>query len=379
MRILHLASGDLWAGAEVQLFHLAKRLVRVNDITLLVVLFNHGQLEEELKKQGVDVLVLDESVLSGVSLFRSFYSIVHKFQPDIVHTHRNKENVIGSLAAKLNGKKSIRTAHGASELAGGILNFKRFIFDMMDKFAALFLQEKIVAVSPELQDKLSREFPRSKLAMIENCVDIGYVEFKSEESAINIRAELPEAFHIAFVGRFVPVKRVDLFYEIAKAVIQHGAGETVQFHMLGEGPLKSTIEGKLTEDGLSPQIHLHGFVKNVAPLLKQMDLLLITSDHEGLPMSLLEAMTLRVPVLSRMLQSIYSVLCDGQCGYFVESDKIEPFVKTIDRIIADKVDVNKKVTAARSRVESQYDIDVNLENYLQLYSTVLSKMSAKQR
>ncbi|MBI1425215.1 MAG: glycosyltransferase [Gammaproteobacteria bacterium] len=375
MKIIHLASGDLWAGAEVQLFHLAKRLARVKDISLLVVLLNHGQLEEELRNQGVDVMVLDESVMSGLAIFRSFYNIVREFQPDIVHTHRNKENVIGGLAAKLNGKKSIRTSHGAPEFAGSILNFKRFIFDSLDKLAALFLQQKIIAVSPELQEMLSREFSRSKLVMIENCVDIRYVESKSGAAAINIREKYPDAFHIVFVGRFVPVKRVDLFYEIAKAVIQHSSDKSVHFHMLGDGPLKSTIEAQLAADGLSTHIHLHGFVENVAPLLKQMDLLLITSDHEGLPMTLLEAMTLQVPVLSRAIPSIRRVLCDGSCGYIVESDKVERFISIIEGVMTDTTDVNARVAAARARIETNYNIDINLENYLQLYSMVLGRAS----
>lgn len=368
MKILHFISGDLWAGAEVQFFHLAKRLVRHTDISLLVVLLNHGKLEEELIELGVQVNVLDETSLSNLVIFRELNKLVKAFRPDIIHTHHSKENVMAGLIAPLNGVKSIRTEHGAEEFSIKSINLRKLIAVGMDKLAALVLQKKVVAVSQEVKKKLSKICPASKIAVIENCVDIGYIEAMSNQpSELSIDRS---GFNIAFVGRFVPVKRVDLFYSIAKTAIGKITGREINFHMLGDGPLKKDIEEKLTKDGLGSKIHLYGFVENVAPILKQMDLLLFTSDHEGLPMTLLEAMTLEVPVLSRHLLGIHSALCNGECGYFVNSDVAEDFVKTISQIISEPDDVKVKMTAARRQIENNYDIDVNVAKYLKLYDEV---------
>jgi len=76
MKVMHIASGDLWAGAEVQLFHLARSLVKEKDIQLLVVLLNHGQLERELINQGISVTVFDEEQVSGFSIFKSIYKLI---------------------------------------------------------------------------------------------------------------------------------------------------------------------------------------------------------------------------------------------------------------------------------------------------------------
>jgi len=366
LKIIHLASGDLWAGAEVQLFHLAKKLARQDGISLLVVLLNHGQLERELLNQGVSVKVLDESRLSGLAIFRQFRAIIKDYRPDIVHTHRIKENVLGGLAAWLSGIKSLRTVHGAMELAQGGINLRRRVFDSLDKIAALWFQQKIIAVSSELQDKLSHDLPQSKLVVIENCVDIDYVESRATEpTEVSIQSDM---FNIAFVGRFVPVKRVDLFYAIAKACLQANPEANIRFHMFGDGPLFAEIARNIAQDSLGGQVYLHGFVENVAPLLKQMQLLLFTSEHEGLPMTLLEAMTLRVPVLSCWLPSIYKVLCNGDCGYFITSDSIENYVRAIVDIMSDKNDVSERVNAARRQIEILYNIDANLQKYQALYA-----------
>lgn len=369
MRIIHFASGDLWAGAEVQLFHLAKALSKNQDIALLVVLLNHGQLESQLSCSGVKVQVLDESKISGFSIIKKFHAIVKQFQPDIVHTHRSKENIIGSLVAKLNGKKSVRTVHGATEFSVSPLNFRRFVFEYLDRFSGCLLQQKIIAVSSELKQKLSSLYPISKLEKVENCVDANYITRKSEETcdaSINVKH-----YNIAFIGRFVPVKRADIFFEIAKKMISESPDNIIHFHMIGDGPLYYDIEKKIISNKLEARLHLHGFVKNTAPLLKRMNLLIFTSDHEGLPMTLLEAMTLRVPVLSKNLAGIRSVLCNAKCGYILITDEIKAYTDMISYIRDNTSEAISKANKARGEIDGTYNIEVNVGKYLRLYKNVL--------
>ena len=115
INVLHIASGDLWAGAEVQLFTLAKALNNRKDIDISVVLLNHGMLEQKLLNEGIDVNVLDESTLNGFQILLQLIYIVREIKPDVIHTHRVKENVLGSVAALFNNIPTIRTQHGAPE------------------------------------------------------------------------------------------------------------------------------------------------------------------------------------------------------------------------------------------------------------------------
>jgi glycosyltransferase involved in cell wall biosynthesis len=369
MKIIHLASGDLWAGAEVQLFHLALRLAQIEGVTLLVVLLNPGQLETELKKFGVNVRVLNETSLTSFAIFWKFNRILRDFKPEVVHTHRTKENVIGGLAAKLNGIKSIRTVHGASEFAFNPVNFRRFIFAGIDRLVGNLFQQRIIAVSDELKQKLQKYYPKSKLVVINNCVDVAYIEKKSKEQC-NIPID-PQSFNIAFVGRFVPVKRVDLFYDIAKATILANPKKDIQFYMFGDGPLQEDIKRKIAADVLSERILLHGFVPNTAPVIKQMNLLMFTSDHEGMPMTLLEAMVLGVPVLSRNLTTIRSVLCQGKCGYILKSDDILEYVDLIKSLVVDREDARKRAALAKMEVRNAYSIENNVKQYLRLYKELV--------
>ena len=70
IRVLHIASGDLWAGAEVQLFTLAKALKNNTNTIVDIVLFNHGTLEQKLLSCDINVIVLDESKLNSLAILR---------------------------------------------------------------------------------------------------------------------------------------------------------------------------------------------------------------------------------------------------------------------------------------------------------------------
>ncbi|MFW2438942.1 MAG: glycosyltransferase [Arenicellales bacterium] len=116
LKVMHVASGDLWAGAEVQLSTLARALHAMPDTSVSVILLNYGRLEQELKKSGINVIVLDESKLNGFQILYRIAQIIRKQKPGIVHTHRLKENILGSIAAhSVSRTVSMRTVHGAPE------------------------------------------------------------------------------------------------------------------------------------------------------------------------------------------------------------------------------------------------------------------------
>lgn len=369
MRVIHLVSGDLWAGAEVQLFHLASNLVHIADVALLVIVLNEGQLASKLRDCGVQVEVLDEAKLSSFQIFGEVLRLAKKFKPDVVHTHRKKENIIGGIVSKLIGCKSIRTVHGASEFSNACWNIKSWVINTIDNFVAKLFQHKIVAVSHELKSKLESQFSMAKLEVIENCIDIDFV---NEMSLEDVNAKInSEHFNIAFVGRFVDVKRVDLFIEIAKSITEEtDLSMPITFHMIGDGPLWNDAVDSVKQMNLEDVVRFEGFVKNTAPYLKQMDLLLFTSDHEGLPMTLLEAMALNVTVMSRNLETIKHVLCGGECGYILKSDQASDFSEEIIELVNNQEIKNKRTNMASAQLGNHYSIDSLINKYMCLYSSI---------
>src|SRR3954447_14875737 len=93
LRICHIMSADLWAGAEVQLATMAAYLVERPNVSLTVVLLNEGALGQELRRIGVPVAVVDESRTSSVGICRFLTRFLKANDIELVHTHRYKESV----------------------------------------------------------------------------------------------------------------------------------------------------------------------------------------------------------------------------------------------------------------------------------------------
>ncbi|HHO59340.1 MAG TPA: hypothetical protein ENJ64_03790, partial [Thiotrichales bacterium] len=243
--VLHISSGDLWAGAEVQLFTLANALKNHTPTHVTLVLFNHGVLEQKLRNSGFAVHVLDESQLNGLQILWRLIKIIRKVQPDIVHTHRTKENILGSCAAFFSGNlPSLRTAHGAAEFKLAWHQLPKRLIHFMDYFCGRFLQKKIIAVSADLAVKLENAFPREKIDVIENGVDIDAL-LHDVSPAATLSSIQASTLKIGIAGRLVPVKRVDLFIEAAALLMQSRPDLDVSFHIYGDGPLRNTLENQL--------------------------------------------------------------------------------------------------------------------------------------
>src|SRR5437763_16697143 len=101
LRICHIASGDLWAGAEAQIAGLLRELKGFSDLDIAAVLLNQGRLYYELTNMGVRTELYEENKLTSWTILRSLFTFFKMWQPDVVHTHRYKENVLGGIAAKL--------------------------------------------------------------------------------------------------------------------------------------------------------------------------------------------------------------------------------------------------------------------------------------
>lgn len=365
--IVHIASGDLWAGAEVQLFTLAKALVQSGNARVSIVLMNHGELEQRLIQQGIPVTILDESSLNGFQILWRLTQFLKKHKPDVVHTHRIKENILGSLAALFSGNiPSLRTVHGAPEHNPGWAKPHKQLFYSLDWLTERFLQRRIVAVSKDLVTLLHKDFPEKKIAVIENGIDIDALSpyRKSAPKSLDTNSG---SVKIGLVGRLVPVKRVDLFLQIAHHLKQENPDFHAHFHIYGDGPLRNELEALCTKLKLEESVYFEGHSDNIHQEIASLDALLITSDHEGLPMTLLEAMALGTPVISHAVGGIPEVLIQGECGRLVNLQTAESFCSVIREVLNNSDKTLRMTTAAQDRICRYYSSQVNAKKYLALY------------
>lgn len=308
LRVLHIISGDLWAGAESQAFTLLKHLH--SSVSLHVVLMNKGELMTRLEAEHIPVTLIPESELSSFKIFIRLIQVIRKFKPDVLHTHRQKENILGSFAnlfAFMPFKKrspSVRTAHGAPEFSP---KGKQKIQVALNNWTGNYLQQAIIAVSSELAEKLKSLYPTNKIHVIPNGVDREALQ--TQASTADFRQQAPNHKHIGIIGRIEPVKRIDIFIEMANLLLKDKTlPQPLRFHIIGDGSLRSTMEERVNQLKLEEHVYFHGHRKDMAACINSLDAIVMCSDHEGTPMTALEALALGTPLIAHKTGGLIDVL-----------------------------------------------------------------------
>jgi glycosyltransferase involved in cell wall biosynthesis len=369
VHVLHVVSGDLWAGAEVQLYTLAKTLHERLGARVSVVILNPGRLERELRTAGIRVIVLDESKLSGIQLLHRLVRILHDLRPDVVHTHRTKENILGSIAAMLSKVPSLRTVHGAPEHIADFKDVSKRIIQLMDWLCGRFFQRRIIAVSGDLADILLQKYPSRSVRVIENGIDVETLVDTKTHSEPRTNTSI---LHIGIAGRLVPVKRIDLFIRAAKQLHDTHRELDIDFHIYGDGPQRKELESIANSLDTGAYLHFEGHCDDIPAILHEHDMLLMTSDHEGMPMILLEAMALGVPVVAHRVGGITNLLKEGDCGILVKDHSPEGYADAVYMLATNPSLRTMIARKARHRVESLYTAAQNADSYCTEYQEMLS-------
>ena len=373
LHVVHIASGDLWAGAEVQLYTLCKTLHKMPEIKVSVILLNHGALEGKLHEQNIHVKVLDEIKLSSARIFIELIKALKQSKPDIVHTHRNKENILGSFAAKIAGNiPSLRTVHGASEHRPSIKKPHKYLLYLLDWLTARYLQSTIIAVSEELKTQLTKSYPENKIEVIENGVDIEalacYVKKQAPDTPCN-----KKPYKVGLVGRLVPVKRVDVFIKTAKHIKIHHPELSIRFHIYGDGPLLNELKQLCNELAVNDIVQFEGHCDDIHIQIASLDALLITSDHEGLPMTLLEAMTLGTPVIAHAVGGITNACQKGTSCWLVKQNTPELLSQKLNDCLSSKEQRRIITNMAIQQINQKYATKNNAKSYTALYSNTIKE------
>ena len=307
LKVLHIISGDLWAGAEVQAFTLIDKLNAQCEIC--VALMNHGELEQRLSAAGVKVQVFDEAKKSARAIIQGLNQLIKTFSPDLIHSHRQKENILGCLANILahwplkQRAISVRTQHGAAEYKSA--GIKKLIAKA-DTWCGKYLQDAVIAVSADLATKLDHDFKPEHIHLICNGVNIDPTRLTP---ATDVRALAPQALHVGIIGRLEAVKRVDIFLQLAA----HFRAEKAQiyFHVIGDGKERDSLHYLAKQLELD-NLHFHGHRSDSQAAMAALDFIVMCSDHEGTPMTSLEALALGKPLIAHKVGGLAEVLAEHQ-------------------------------------------------------------------
>jgi L-malate glycosyltransferase len=371
--VCHVMSADLWAGAEVQMASLASYLTTQPGVSLSVVLFNEGPLARRLESLGIDVEVIDERRHTALGILAFLVRFLSKRRVDIVHTHRYKDSILGTLAAKLVGVPHvIRTVHGLLEPMKGWDWFKACASNTADKLLLRVFGDRVIAVSHDLARTLRMSgYKAGSVISIHNGVDVNRVT--SQRSRTDVRRELgidPEAFVIGTAGRLMPVKAQRSLLVAAALLLRERPD--ARFLIVGDGPLRDALVETAEHLGIRDKCTLTGERSDVYDLVAAMDVFVLSSIHEGIPMALLEAMTIGRPIVATAVGGIREVITHGVNGLLVTPGDHQALAAACLEIGADAQLAGTLALRGQQTIAEKYSHEANGRSVLTTYHGLLA-------
>jgi len=370
--VTHIVSGDLWAGAEVQVYNLCHALNASSEVAVTAVIFNPGILHDKLVELGLPVTLVDESNTGALAIAKAIASHCKAQGTDIVHTHGFKENVLGVLGKELaRVRYSVRTVHGNPEHGFTFTKPHKWLISRLDIWLGRLRQQAVIAVSSQLEQTLEPTFP-GKVRKIFNFVNVEKIQ---RTWPPEIKNSQKHEIVLGIVGRLVPVKRVDLFIK-AIALLKE-QGYECRGAIIGNGPLEEQLKNLAFELGISDRISFKGFVNPALKEIRNLDALVMPSDHEGLPMTLLEAAALGIPVVAHNVGGIPEVVKDWKLAALVDQQTPSAYAEKILTVLPylarpDETQATSLNVTHPPSFLTDFSSTENAGKYTDLYTQILS-------
>jgi glycosyltransferase involved in cell wall biosynthesis len=368
--ICHVSAGDAWAGIEVQVSTLLRALSKRPEVSLYAIVLHDGRLAHELRSFGVTVHVVSEQQKSFPRLISGCAQFVKGRNIQILHSNNYKENLVALLLSHSSKVPHlVRTQHGLPAPYSIVRNLKHWFVLAADHLAAKYTRARIVGVSSDLGEYWKRHVDPRRVVVVHNGVDLERVHSSLWPGEAKRRLGMAgDSYVIGIAARLEAIKRLDLFVATARYLADRIPKSA--FVIAGEGRQKESLQRLILQSGLGDRVALLGERNDVYDVLRALDVLLICSDHEGIPMVMLEAMALGVAVVSRKVGGIPEVIRDRVTGILVPSDSPEELGRACMLLFERPRWRADLAQVARDEIHQRYSADRNAEIMVELYRSI---------
>jgi glycosyltransferase involved in cell wall biosynthesis len=369
--ICHVAVGDLWAGAEVQLKVLLSKLVEKPEWNLSVILFNGGRLGKEIEGLGIPVTVFPETEWGSGKIFLELVREFKRSNIQLVHTHKYKDTILAAPAAKLCCIKHIvRTVHGLREPFKGLQNYKMSFYEAIERTVHRHCVETLIGVSSQIERKYKAEGEVSRVICIRNGIDFEGKSVQTDRWATRKDLGIDSGTClIGTVGRLTPVKGIPYLLEAATILLRQGAN--VKVLVVGDGSIREDLKTHTHDLGITDNVVFLGHREDTDALLQALDVFVLPSLSEGIPMALLEAMAASRAVVASRVGGIPEIVEDGFEGFLVEPMDVNSLAERCQRLIESPDVARKMGEQARKRVERDFSATVMADRVALVYRELL--------
>jgi glycosyltransferase involved in cell wall biosynthesis len=298
---------------------------------------------------------------------------MRQMRPQIVHTHTAKAGTLGRLAARLAGVPVVIHTYHGHVFQGYFSPVRTRFFLTIERVLARWTDRLLTVSNAVRQDLLMRRIGSpERLQVVPLGLDLDPF-LRCEELRGQLRAELAvgDALLVGIVARLVPIKRHADFLKAAAAVASELS--SCRFLVVGDGELRSGLEARVQALGLDSRVHFLGWRGDLPRVYADLDLVVLTSANEGLPVSLIEAMASARPVVATRVGGVPDLVEHGAAGLLVPPGNPRALAEAMVTLLADPERRREMGQAGRKRVHPAFSAARLLADIDSVYTELLRK------
>lgn len=371
-KILHLNASTGLAGAErVLLNYLAchdKKLFSVQVASYVNYQRQNNSFTEVMEKQGIPFHKIFVGSSSFITVVFETVKLIRDEGIDLVHSHGYRSDVSGCLAARIAGIPIVSTVHGWTPISWKLRLYEQIDRWFLKRFAG------IIAVSKDIYNSLvASGVSQDKIFLINNAVpQTSVVNELHVDDTTRLICKEPNERIILSVGRLSHEKGYDI---LLRSFQKYCLPEMlVKLVIVGEGPLRDELEALAADLGITERVIFTGFSNAVRQYYKESDLFVLPSRTEGLPMVVLEAMQLGMPVVCTNVGGLPEVIKDGKNGILVEPENIDALGDAIRKLLDNQSLSNDIGKAGMMTICESFSADIWAQNIEKFYMQLLENV-----
>lgn len=366
LSIVHVLSSFGMGGQERVALDLAAGQAAAGHRVLTVSLAHgpDGPLAAEFQGRGLAIQTVAKRPGRDPRLFLALARLFRTQRADVVHTHNPQPLLFAGLPAKLARAGLVHTKHGVNPDTPRRLAMRRAAGRLVDVFVAVSQPTAQVAAD-------QRECRADRLRVVPNGIDLDRFRPDAEaRRAIRRELGIPDgAFAVGTVGRLWPEKGHAYLIRSLAPVL----GERLRLVITGEGPERERLTAQIAALPHPSSAHLTGNRRDVPRLLAALDVFVLTSKSEGLPLVIPEAMAAGLPVVATRVGGIPQVVEEGTTGFLVEYGDEDALRGRLLALDADRQLARQCGEMGRERSLDRYSSRRMVSDYLALYRQVVDK------
>jgi glycosyltransferase involved in cell wall biosynthesis len=356
INVLHITNSMQFGGVQKMIFELANNMIGKINSTIIAT-SSVGFFSDELQKKGIEIIKIpnlsSKNPIVRFEVQKALNKITKDNKINLIHCHHRAALF---FARRIPG--NITIIYNNHTIYSNHFWMTHFLLRNIPVIA-----DGIMAKKNVLEDF---KIPDSQIEVINNAVDdfdwktVDVPEIQAEKQKHN--------FIVVNSSRFHPQKGIQFFISAAKILVSEGLN--ISFFLVGDGELHDQIVAEIKRLNLSEKIHLLGFRKDIKNVLSQCDVLVLTSVYEGLPLTPLEAFSVKKTVVATNIDGTNEIIHDGENGILVKSKDPQSIANGIKRVYYDRQLLNELDKNAYQSFINKFSLECMVTKYLSFYQKV---------